>query len=553
MTPVQASTIPLLLSHRDVIVQAVTGSGKTLAFLVPLLELLLRRDEPFKKLEVGAVIISPTRELASQIHSVACSLVNAINPRLTSQEDPAVVNIKRREPISVRLFVGGSTSTVVDDILSFKRGGGHVIIGTPGRLEDLAKRSGVFNFKSMDLLILDEADRLLDMGFENSLNQILAHFPKQRRTGLFSATMTEALESLVRAGLRNPYRVDVEVKAVSSVGRQNSLPDATTSDNQMTPASLSITYEVIPSASKLARLFSHLAHHGSDKKTIAYFATCAVVDYYYRVVEAAAVLKNVRFFSLHGKMDQKRREAVFEKFSSASAPAVLFTTDVASRGIDIPDVDWVVQIDPPQDPKSFNHRCGRTARAGRAGRAVVYLTEKEETYVDFLRIRKIPIQISEPTTCSQSLLPTADSIISRLRELSTVDRDLYDKSIRAFVSWVRHYQEHQASSIFRIKDVDLAQVASSMGVLRMPKMPELKSTGLNCKVDRFQDIIREKQRLANLKKQEEVTSATSRGKKRRTKTVAWSQQKEVKERREARREKRTKKKVATIKAKETNL
>ncbi|KAJ1569080.1 hypothetical protein HK405_010193, partial [Cladochytrium tenue] len=450
MTPVQASTIPLLLTHKDVIVQAVTGSGKTMAFLVPLVEMILRRSDPLRLAEVGGLIISPTRELAKQIYEVAVRLVSSINatleeaasgaaavdgPVAEDADDEGTGGRRQRRPISVRLFVGGST-TVQDDLLLFKREGGQIIIGTPGRLDDLMKREGVFNFKDLNMLVLDEADRLLEMGFEQSVASIIQRLPKQRRTGLFSATMTEALEALAKAGLRNPYRVNVEVKTLPSATPlvpQSSSSTAGGGGEQMTPATLTIEYEVVPVEERLRQLLLHTARRPAAK-TIVYFATCAVVDYFYRLLtskefsspprddaatprtkkrkveacgggaDAAAVddqkveggeneqdsapwrrlaelLRKVKVLSLHGKMDQKRRQAVFQTFTESAAPALLLTTDVSSRGLDIPDVDWVVQFDAPQDPKSFNHRCGRTARAGRAGNAVVYLAEKEEAYV----------------------------------------------------------------------------------------------------------------------------------------------------------------------------
>ncbi|KAJ3312284.1 ATP-dependent RNA helicase ddx55 [Blyttiomyces sp. JEL0837] len=651
MTPVQASTIPLLLSHKDVIVQAVTGSGKTMAFVIPVLEMLLRREEPLKSKEVGALIISPTRELAKQIYDVVMNLLANINPRicpeaeedqdgkkLTEQEKAA-----RRKKISCRLFIGGSS--VQEDVIAFNKEGGQIIIGTPGRLEDLIKRTGVFNTKELSVLILDEADRLLEMGFEHALTNIITRLPKQRRTGLFSATMTEALESLVKAGLRNPFRVNVEVKSVNDNTKiqqhqSNNEEDEdgnNDSNDQMTPSTLKIEYVVVESPdAKLNQLMHHLREN-PGAKTIVYFATCAIVDYFYKAFtsgddgtgdggkkkkgkknkdekeggNSAKVLaglksyvKGVGVFSLHGQMDPKRREAVYQKFTSAKAPALLITTDVSSRGLDIPDVDWVIQFDPPQDPKSFSHRCGRTARAGRAGRALVYLLEQEETYAEFLRIRKIPMTertaytddpIPDPTsTTSSSSSPqplTTETLTQSLRLLSRTDRDAYDRSLRALVSWVRHYQEHQASSIFRIKEVDLAKVAMLYGILRMPKMPELKNIKLvgfvQDKIDPskipYKNPQREKQRQASLAKQLQsqsqprsntnkpmanattsstptgpdddglisaATASITRGTATLLKgtqiksTSAWSQQRATKEKREERREKRAKRRDA---------
>jgi len=210
MTPVQASTIPLFLKNKDVVVEAVTGSGKTLAFLIPLLERLGKlQPSDIKRGDILGVIISPTRygsqtllingrELANQIYSVLRSFLEVLPPELVSV-------------LSSNLLMGG-TSTVANDIASLKSSPPTILIGTPGRLHEIINSpSSPLNLKSLEMLIMDEADRLLDMGFKDSLTGIIQALPKQRRTGLFSATMTEAVSELVRTGLRNPVRVVVKV------------------------------------------------------------------------------------------------------------------------------------------------------------------------------------------------------------------------------------------------------------------------------------------------------------------------------------------------------
>jgi len=202
MTPVQSGAIPLFMKNKDVVVEAVTGSGKTLSFLIPILEKIHRRSHKLAASEVGAIVISPTRELATQIAKV-----------LTDFE-PFLQNIKHQ------LLIGGETS-LEEDIASFREIEPDVLIGTPGRLEDmLSQKRGGVNVKELEVLVLDEADRLLDMGFSVSLNKIMSLLPKQRRTGLFSATMTDGLHELVRAGLRNPVRVVVKVEDLVGGGGQ---------------------------------------------------------------------------------------------------------------------------------------------------------------------------------------------------------------------------------------------------------------------------------------------------------------------------------------------
>lgn len=246
-------------------------------------------------------------------------------------------------------------------------------------------------------------------------------------------------------------------------------------------------------------------------------------------------------------MDPKRREAVYVKFTS-SVGGILLCTDVAARGLDIPDIDFVIQFDPPQDPKAFAHRCGRTARIGRSGRAVVFLTPNEETYIQFLEIRNIPIA---PFETPEFTTEEKESMMEFLKSKNRVDRDMLEKGIKAFVSWVRAYKEHQASYIFQIKHVDLAAVARSFGTLRLPKMPELKE-GFEHRVNFQQDAIDvnsipflDKLREASrLKKMAENISAPKVFKK---KIEAWSEKKDTKEKRDLRKLKKDRKRVAIMK------
>lgn len=421
MTPVQKATIPLLLGYKDVVVEAVTGSGKTLAFVIPIFELLLRRyreDRPLRKNEVGVVVISPTRELATQIHKVVSQLSDAINGDTSSDS---------KIEIQSALFIGGSEIT--NNINDFVSNGAHIVIGTPGRLEDLFKKSTVFSLKEVEVLIMDEADRLLDMGFEKQLSSIISKIPKQRRTGLFSATMTEALGKLVKTGLRNPVRVNVKVHA----------ENGTIQTEQKIPSSLKIFYLLLQPDEKLNYLIN-LLQSFPEEKFIVYFSTAACVDYFFKILSMHPKSKIYSISSLHGKMDQKRRDAVYAKFST-NVGGVLLCTDVAARGLDIPDIDFVIQFDPPQDPKAFAHRCGRTARIGKCGKALVFLNQNEETYIEFLRIKNLPISSWDSSSFQQNLSKEDfynEDLLEFLKSKSKRDRDIYEKSLKAFVSWVRY-------------------------------------------------------------------------------------------------------------------
>lgn len=500
MTPVQAACIPLFMSYKDVAAEAVTGSGKTLAFVIPILEILQRREEKLKKLQVGALIITPTRELALQISEVV---------ELFLQRYPQLRQI---------LLIGGNNP--IDDVEKFKSQGANIIVATPGRLEDMFRRKAdgldlASCVKTLEVLVLDEADRLLGMGFEASLNTILGYLPKQRRTGLFSATQTQELEKLVRAGLRNPVRITVKEKGVAA------------NNSQKTPARLSNYYTLCRAEEKFNTLVAFLRQHKHEKQLV-FFSTCACVEYFGKALQA--LIKKVTILCIHGKMEKKdKRSKIFSAFREMKS-GILVCTDVMARGIDIPDVHWVLQYDPPSSASSFVHRCGRTARIGNHGSALVFLLPMEESYVKFLSInQKCPLQKFPAVKDVVDVLP-------KLKALALSDRAIFEKGMQAFVSCVQAYAKHECSLIFRIKDIDFAALARGFALLRMPKMPELKGKSfpnfqeeaVDTDTIRFKDKNREKQRQKKIAEQKEKPEMNRKSF---TKNKSWSKQKNKKERR----------------------
>lgn len=353
-TPVQEAAIPLLLGYKDVSVDACTGSGKTLAFVIPIVEKIRALSLPKKKSHhVVALVLSPTRELASQIYTV----LEAFNAG----------------SFTSALLVGGSSTDT--DVQAIRERGCQVIIGTPGRVDDIFTRLAdvphALDLKSsFEMLVLDEADRLLDMGFQRQVDAIMKRVPRQRRTGLFSATQTDAVKSLARAGLRNPVRVQVRVDEVRGDGAQGG--------NNILPTTLEVRYKVVEQRDKLGALVRFLeereeerqreaeavANGGAAKtargsggqdgpgrptaknnKGIVYFLTCACVDYFGVAMEALKEAFGIRVpvYVLHGRMKQKAREGALGAFAEAEE-GILLATDVAARGLDIPDVEWVLQV-----------------------------------------------------------------------------------------------------------------------------------------------------------------------------------------------------------------
>ncbi|KAI4152654.1 MAG: hypothetical protein LQ340_002793 [Diploschistes diacapsis] len=266
-------------------------------------------------------------------------------------------------------------------------------------------------------------------------------------------------------------------------------------------------YLVLPPTHRIP-VISKLLHTltPTPGKTIIYLSTCAAVDYFQHLLPL--IISPTNTFApfivvpLHGKHPSNVRNKNFTRFTNAITPIILLTTDVAARGLDIPQVDLVLQFDPPTDPKVFLHRCGRAGRAGRKGLSIIFLTPgREEDYISFLSVRKTPITpFTEPSISATD--NEAAAATAGMRQLVLKDRALHDKAQRAFVSWVQAYRKHQASSIFRVADLDWADLGKAWALLKLPRMPELKNWqgdhSLGTSVDwdgyGYNDKVREKQR-----------------------------------------------------------
>ncbi|KAL7455297.1 hypothetical protein ACHAWC_006834 [Mediolabrus comicus] len=326
-TRIQAASIPPALEGRDVIGLAETGSGKTGSFAIPILNYLLEKPQK----QVFAVILAPTRELAFQINEVMVALGQGIGA-------------------SSVCIVGGVD--MASQAIALARNP-HVVVATPGRLLDHLENTKGFHLRQLKYLVMDEADRMLSMDFEKEINEILDVIPdceKGRRTMLFSATMTSKVEKLQRASLVNPVRVEVSTKF-------------------QTPKKLLQSYLFIPAKYKDCYL-TYLINEHAGQSILVFGATCNNVQ------RLALMLRNLGFpaICLHGQMSQPKRLGALTKFK-AGGRDILICTDVASRGLDIPSVDVVINFDLPGHGKDYIHRVGRTARAGRSGKAIAMVTQ----------------------------------------------------------------------------------------------------------------------------------------------------------------------------------
>lgn len=334
-TPIQTKTVPIALLGRDVVGGAVTGSGKTAAFIIPIIERLLYRP---KKIPTSRVaILMPTRELAVQCFTVA--------KKLASYTD-----------ITFAQLVGGLSLREQETAL---RARPDIIIATPGRFIDHMRNSPSFTLDTLEILVLDEADRMLDDGFADELNEILTTIPRSRQTMLFSATMTTRVESLIRLGLTNPVRLVINPRKTTVV----------------TLIQEFVRLRPGREDKRLAYLI-HLCQTTYTERTIIFFRQKALAHR----IRVLFSLLDLKAAELHGSMTQEQRLDALTAFRSGAAHFLL-ATDVASRGLDIPNVSTVINYTAPQNATIYLHRVGRTARAGRAGRACTLAAEPDRKVV----------------------------------------------------------------------------------------------------------------------------------------------------------------------------
>ncbi|RNF10718.1 putative ATP-dependent RNA helicase [Trypanosoma conorhini] len=555
MAPVQAQTIPLLLRNYDVVVEAITGSGKTLAYLLPCLEMLQseRVVEVCRqhKNAVVSIVVLPSRELAQQVYSLAKKMLHFVSHVYAGGNAGL-------PKYSCQCYIGGRDIAV--DVKLFNKTGGHVLIGTPGRLYELlvsSKYTSLFNFAGFELLILDEADKLLEFGFKAKLDAILKRLPKQRRTGLFSATQTKELAELARAGMRNPVSVTVRVSSLNSVSMNEAKPQI--------PELLCNYYTFTRASEKLDRLISFLQER-REQKIIVYVMTCASVDWLYAALVDVLLPGDAgNIFALHGQMKLEKRQRVHRAVTRATR-CVLVCTDVAARGLDIPEVGVVLQYDPPVDPSTFIHRIGRTARMGRQGESLVFLMPQELEYVAFMKLQNVSLQpydeekdsieaalgvvgqMNAKRTLMSSQQERRKSIqkvhrdqklnrkerreklrkereaarggvsctarkevmgdvcesssILKLRHAVRDDADdkLLGLATRAFVSFIRAYKEHECRYIFQLQLIDLTDLTHSFALFKVPNCGEIKHMQL-LRIP-LQDELQEVLRIVNARTRE---------------------------------------------------
>lgn len=459
---------------------AKTGSGKTLAFLVPAVETLnALRFKP--RNGCGVIVISPTRELALQIFGVAKELLE-------------------QHSQTFGIVMGGANRRAEAEKLSK---GINLLVATPGRLLDHLQNTP-FVFKNLKALVIDEADKILEVGFEDEMRQIskppsissvfltrLFHnllfffkcalaalstretyivvylylarqllttsaavkiLPSDRQTMLFSATQTDKVEDLARISLRpGPLHINVD-------------QDKDTS----TAVGLEQGYVICDSDKRFLLLFSFLKKMQKKKKVIVFCSSCHSVDYYVELLNYI----DLPVLGLHGKQKQQKRTNTFFEFRNAER-GILFCTDVAARGLDIPAVDWVIQFDPPDEPRGYIHRVGRTARGSNGqGRSLLFLQPSEVGFLAHLKNARVPV--TEFDFPSNKIL----NIQSQLEKLLSKNYYLSQSAKAAFKAYYHAYASHSLRTVFDIHKLDLVQVGKSFGFATPPRVDITIGRGL---------------------------------------------------------------------------
>ncbi|KAJ5388804.1 ATP-dependent RNA helicase dbp4 [Penicillium cosmopolitanum] len=414
MTDIQSRAISHGLKGRDILGAAKTGSGKTLAFIVPVLENLYRRQ--WTEYDgLGALILSPTRELAIQIFEV-------------------LRKVGRYHGFSAGLVIGGRSLREEQDRL----GRMNILVCTPGRILQHLDQTAMFETNNLQLLVMDEADRILDMGFQHSVDAIIDHLPKERQTMLFSATQTKKVSDLARLSLQEPEYVAVHEAAASA-----------------TPTTLQQHYVVTPLPQKIDTLWSFIRSN-LKSKTVVFLSSGKQVRFVYESLRH--LQPGIPLMHLHGRQKQGGRLDITTKFSQ-SQHAVLFATDVVARGLDFPAVDWVIQMDCPEDADTYIHRVGRTARYERVGRAVLFLDPSEEKGM-LLRLeqKKVPIERINIKANKQQ------SIKNQLQNMCFKDPELKYLGQKAFISYVKSIYVQKDKEVFNLKELPLEEFAGSLGL-----------------------------------------------------------------------------------------
>ena len=542
-TAIQKSAIPQLLeSNGDAFIQSETGSGKTLAYLLPIVEKIISLSrledgnpskEDASKLQrqsgLFAIIVAPTRELCKQIYVVLERLLGCAHYIVAGN----VLGGEKKKSEKARL-----------------RKGLNILVATPGRLSDHLENTKVLDVSRVRWLVLDEGDRLMELGFEQEISKIVTsldkafrkatdlELPERRSTILCSATMKMSVQKLGEISLKDALLIKGETDMVEAQDIDGVMPEHLGSNQFLAPAQLKQSYMIVPSKQRLVTLIAFLrrtfARKGSVQKAIVFVSCADSVEFLFKALSrvdgkdettgaaspepemralnspdvselqvnmtAAPILSPansttpLQIHKLHGSLPQQTRTATIRSFGQSTNPSLLIATDVASRGLDLPNLDLVIEYDPAFSREDHLHRVGRTARLGRDGRAIIFLQPgSEESYLEVLQssyrsgpdgVASAVTQTSTNETLKRGFLPSSGVITAKTQtweDAATecqlgVERwvlsspDNQELARRAFQSHVRAYATHTAAErkYFDMSQLHLGHLAKAFGLRDAP-------------------------------------------------------------------------------------
>ncbi|XP_062091425.1 DEAD-box ATP-dependent RNA helicase 31-like [Humulus lupulus] len=430
MTVVQEATLPLILKGKDVLAKAKTGTGKTVAFLLPAIEVVVKStpiDRDQKRPPIFVLVICPTRELACQAAAEANTL------------------LKYHPSIGVQVVIGGTRLALEQKRMQANPC--QILVATPGRLRDHMENTAGFATRMMGVkvLVLDEADHLLDMGFRKDIERIIAAVPKQRQTLLFSATVPEEVRQVCHIALK----------------RDHDFVDTVKGESQETNSQVRQTCLVAPLDKQFSLLYVLLKEHIADDVDYKVIMFCTTAMVTRLVADLLGELKlNVR--EIHSRKSQSYRTKVSDEFRKSKG-LILVTSDVSARGVDYPDVSLVIQVGVPADREQYIHRLGRTGRKGKEGQGVLLLAPWEEFFLS--SIKALPI--------TKASLPSVDPDTRKKVERALSNVEMKSKEA-AYQAWLGYYNSNKAIARDKNKLVELAnEFSRSMGLDNPPAIPKL--------------------------------------------------------------------------------
>ncbi|CAO1948353.1 unnamed protein product [Urochloa humidicola] len=424
MTQVQEATLPIILQGKDVLAKAKTGTGKTVGFLLPAIEVLSALP---RSTSINLLVMCPTRELANQVAAEAKKL------------------LKYHRSLGVQVVIGGTR--LPQEQQSMQANPCQILVATPGRLKDHLENTPGFStrIKGVKVLVLDEADRLLDMGFRRDIEKIIAFIPKERQTLLFSATVPEEVRQISHVAMRKDYEFINTVQE----------------GDEETHSQVNQTYMVAPLDMHFSILYDVLKRHvmeDAEYKVIVFCTTAMVTKL---VAEVLSQLKlNIR--EIHSRKSQSARTKVSDEFRKSKG-LILVSSDVSARGVDYPDVTLVIQVGLPADREQYIHRLGRTGRKGKEGQGVLLLAPWEMHFLSTVNDLSI----------SEAAVPSVESSMQAVVRDAVKRVEMKSKE-SAYQAWLGYYNSNKTIGRDKARLVRLAEEFSqSMGLAVPPAIPKL--------------------------------------------------------------------------------